>query len=442
MSRWPSELSAADPLAARQPGVGWWAWRPRACLVLTDTGLWDTAAQRGHADFAAWCQAHPGRAVDLWIAGPLAHHLVCRQDIPLADGAAVAGYARQLFSHYHGPVAQHWPLAPWRSGAAQGVTALHGADAGALRAAGRRHSVRIRNLRPMWAAALRWAARKNSALTTRPTARLVFAEGSLITWLKLERGRCVDVVTSRLPAPSSADLIDALVLAVADDTSPVFVMGYGLSGGLPATEACTWLGGVDTEGPLAAWFQPRWLSSLWRALPWPEFSSGSSMRRPALAWASLGCAAAVFATALLQTRAQWQAWQAGEAMLKVSAAQTSSNDALLPAQATTGELNPGDAQALGAALHRPWGHWLAAVETSAGSDVKWLELEHDANAGDVWRLKGQAVDAAAALRVATALATLPAWREARVSRLQSADQGMPVMFEIGGRTQPSVGRLP
>ena len=107
-----------------------------------------------------------------------------------------------------------------------------------------------------------------------------------------------------------------------------------------------------------------------------------------------------------------------------------------------GELNPGDAQALSLALHRPWGHWMAAVETAAGTEVKWLELEHDANAGDMWRLKGQAADAAAALRAATELSTLPGWHEARVSRLQSADQGMPVLFEISGRTQPLMDNPP
>lgn len=85
---------------------------------------------------------------------------------------------------------------------------------------------------------------------------------------------------------------------------------------------------------------------------------------------------------------------------------------------------------------------MAAIETSAGTEVKWLELEHDAKAGDTWRLKGQATGAAAALRAATELSSLPGWRETRVSRLQSADQGMPVLFEISGRTQPLLGNPP
>lgn len=442
MSRWPSELSTAEPAAASQPGAGWRAWRPGACVVLTDTGLWNPLAQHRDTDFAAWCQAHPGQVVDLWIAGPLVHHLVCRHDIPLADAAAVMGYARQLFAHYHGATAQRWPIAPWRSSAVRGATALHGADADALRAAGERHGVRIRSLRPLWAAALQWAARNNSALATRPTARLAIAEGALVTWLRLQRGRCVDVVTSRLASPSAVDLADAVAAADVDDLSPVFAMGYGLSGGLPATEACTWLGSLNASGPPASWFQTRGYGAFWRALPRPEFTSVSGPHPPALAWASLACAAAVFATALLQTHRHWQALQAGDAMLKASAAQSTTSDGLPPAHASAGEMNPGDARALSLALHRPWGHWMAAVEASAGTEVKWLELEHDANAGDIWRLKGQALEAAAALRAATELSTLPGWREARVSRLQSADQGMPVLFEISGRTQPLMGNPP
>lgn len=382
---------------------------------------------------SGWCQANAGCAIDLWAAGCTVHHLVCRPDLPLRDSAAVFGYAKQLFTHYHGMPAQQWPMAPWRSGSVRGACALHGTAERGLREAAARHRVLVRSVQPLWAAALQWALRHNQALSKQAKASVVLVEAALITWIDINRGRCVDLRTSRLAAGTMADLLAALSASERADPRSTVVLGYGLQGEVISLKGWAALGRLDAAGAPIAWFKSSALGTRIRGLPAPEFISDTAQRPPVLAWFSLACAGAVLATSALQAQANWQALRHAESMLQVGADSGAPDAEVSLVKPTALLMSAADAVALATALHRPWGHWLAAVEVAAGTNIKWLELEHDAAAGATWRLKGQAPDRAAALQAASSLSASAGWRGAQVGRLQAAEPGVPVVFEISGR---------
>ena len=145
-------------------------------LLLTADGAVD-AQGKTWPDFAAWCAAHPGARVAL-LAGPdRVHSLRVPDDLPLADAAALLGYARLQFTHYFGPAAQTWPLAAW----ARGACALADGDLATLQATAAAHRVRITSLRPSWALA---------PVDDGDTALL---EGGLLTWLRRREGRLVEL---------------------------------------------------------------------------------------------------------------------------------------------------------------------------------------------------------------------------------------------------------
>lgn len=398
-----------------------------------DTGVWCVDTQRWLSTGPDGLPAQDSRW-DVWAAGPVLHQLVCPPELPLAHASDVAAYARQLFAHYHGAAARRWAVAPWQSGAVRGASALAGPHFEALQAALTTHTAQLHRLRPLWAAALEWAVQQQPALQGQAIAQVLLVEGAQLTWLRLERGRCVDLNTARLSSASWADVVGALHERTSEVAASTLVMGYGLADGVPPAPACASyriLGTLHAAGPPAAWLA----GSRWRALrhrlPSAQFGWDTFARPPALAWAALACAVSVFATAAWQARAHWQARDAGRALLQASQTAALEGARLVaprPARQT--------AQALAAqarlveSMHRPWGQWLAGIEAAAGPRTQWLELEHDAQAGPAWRLRGQAPDHAGALDVVTALAQQPGWRQARLTRLQASQTNLPPSFEL------------
>lgn len=163
MSRWPTERPQGRALS-------------RERLLLTADGVIDAQGETW-PDFAAWCAAHAGARVAL-LAGPdRMHSLLVPDDLPLADDAALLGYARLQFTHYFGPAAQQWPLAAWASGAC----ALADGDLTTLQATATAHRVRLMSLRPSW------------ALAPADDGDTVLLEGGLLTWLRRRDGRLVDL---------------------------------------------------------------------------------------------------------------------------------------------------------------------------------------------------------------------------------------------------------
>jgi hypothetical protein len=144
-------------------------------LLLAADGLRD-AQGKTWPDFAAWCVAHAGARVAL-LAGPQhMHSLLVPEDLPLADDAALLGYARLQFTHYFGPAAQQWPLATWPRGACALTGNLPG-----LQAAAAAHRVRIVSLRPSW------------ALAPAEEGDTAVIDGDMLTSLHRRDGRLVEL---------------------------------------------------------------------------------------------------------------------------------------------------------------------------------------------------------------------------------------------------------
>ncbi len=418
MSRWSIELP----------------WRQPARWVLLDAGLWCADTQRWLPAANSNALPHLVSRWDVWAAGSVLQQLVCPTGLPLSQEHAVVAYARQLFAHYHGAAARRWSVAPWRSGAVRGASALTGQHFDAMQVMLVAHTAQLGRLRPLWAAALNWAAQQRPQLQRQAVAQIVLVEGVQLTWLRLERGCCVDVQPARLAAPTWEDLAQALDDRGSEVAAPVTVLGYGLMGSgrhLPTGPGYQVLGVLDAAGPPAAWLKPALWGKWAHKLPRPQFGASATRRPPALAWVSLLSAAAVFATAAFQAHDHWQTRLAGRALLQAS--ETNGPDGNRPAASAIAPVTPQARAAqvkLSQALHRPWGQWLAGIETAAGNRAQWLELDHDTQTASAWRLRGQAPDHVATIAVATGLEQQPEWRQARVTRLQGNPRDLPPSFEL------------
>ncbi len=71
--------------------------------------------------------------------------------------------------------------------------------------------------------------------------------------------------------------------------------------------------------------------------------------------------------------------------------------------------------------------------------IQWLEIEFDAQSDVNWRLRGLAADHPAGLELARGLAQQADWAGARLARLQVANPGTPVPFEINAAAPPGAG---
>lgn len=410
--------------------------RSTAWLLRSHDEVWDAAATAPCRTFDEACAAHSGQAVTLWISAHLLHQLVCEPGLPLRDDDAVRGYARQLFMHHHGSVARHWALGAWSSGPARGASALHGADLAALQAAAQRHQVRLQAVRPWWSAVLQRLVRTQPAWAQAPRAKAVVVEGSLVTWLQLARGRCVEVRHGWLGTAT----VPALLAALCDEGGsqpgpvPTLVCGYGLSGDRPSREGVTWLDGLALDGP-----GPEWLPAPPPRHPGvpPAEMLPIAASPPALSWAVTAAAALWLATAA------WPVWQSHE---EAEALRAQAEALPAPGRPTATTARPPTAAAddpaarlagWSATLQHPWGEVLAAVEGAAAKDTHWLLLEHRVARHEL-RLEGVAGHASAALQAAEALRAQPHWRDAKLLRVQAESGGTAQRFELSASSEGTV----
>ena len=149
-------------------------------LLLAAEGAVVDAQGKTWLDFAAWCAAHAGARVAL-LAGPdRMHSLLVPEDLPVADEAALLGYARLQFTHYFGPAAQQWPLAAWPRGAC----AWADGDLAALQSMAAAQRVRIVSLRPSWTLA---------STGDGSDGDMAILDGGMLTWLRRRGGRLVEL---------------------------------------------------------------------------------------------------------------------------------------------------------------------------------------------------------------------------------------------------------
>ena len=183
------------------------------------------------SDWPAWCQAHAGRSVRLWLGASLTHELALAPDLALGDDPALLAYARPLLQHYHGEAAAHWPLAAWRCGAGlqapqRGVSALHGVDLVALQAAAGQAGVRLQAVQPGWSAAL--ALARVPALAVASQAQLLVVEGPLLTQLHTRHGQLLQLQRRRLPQAHWAALQAWWQAQPEQALGPAWAVGHGL----------------------------------------------------------------------------------------------------------------------------------------------------------------------------------------------------------------------
>ena len=395
-------------------------------LWLTD-GLWAPASDLRHADFEAWCAAHPGQRCTLWVGGSRVTDLVCEAGAPLAAPAARMAWARRVLMHYRGQAASLWPLLPWRQRQAWGACALDGLALADLQAQAQKHRVKLLAVRPLWPVLLERLLAAQPELRRADQAQAWLLEASapshstaqssggsneaLLTCVTLRRGHLVAIRRRRLQAPWPTHM-QALIdedPALPGQAAMLLCVGANAGQTLP-------LGVSETVVPPYRNLVPR---SGGRG---PDFLA--PLPKPgALAWAWLATAAVVLGLAGWDAR---QAWQAGLA----------ANSLALPAAPVPSAATP-VAQISGPQQQRlshPWQQVFKASEVPAGAGLNWLALDHQVD-GDL-RLQGVAQDAAVVQRVAARLRAQAAWRQVLVSRLEVQNTGL--SFEIVARMAKAV----
>lgn len=388
---------------------------------------------------ADWAAAHAGSALELIVAEPLQAQLVCEPGLPLADAAALQGYARQLFSHYFGSAAQRWALADWRLGDSAGASALSGLDLAGLQQALQAQQLALRSAQPAWAALLPRLAAEQPDWWRAPRAALAWVEGGLLCWLELRAGAVRQLRHLRLAAASLDALHETLAGLVAE--GQVLLLGYGLDGAqLPPLPGLRQLAPLNLSQPRAEWFERPAKPA--PGLPQPDFLPRASARSP-LAWPLAAVGALVLATAA------WSAWEAHAQRAEAQAlvARLQAGPALArPLPAATPRRGPDEAQQrqLRAAaevqglLLQPWGLLLSNVEQAGAGDaaIAWLGLDYQAARQEL-RLEGISPDQAQALRLVERLAAAPGWGEVVLSRFQAAGEGQSGQrFDLAARLRP------
>lgn len=346
---------------------------PTERLLLTADGAVDASGQ-GWADFAAWCAAHPGARVAL-LAGPdRMHSLRVPDDLPLADDAALLGYARLQFTHYFGPAAQQWPLAAWP----QGACALADGDLATLQATAAAHRVRLMSLRPSW------------ALVPADDGDIALLEGALLTWLRRRDGRLVDLQQRH-----------------ADDELLQELQGARL---VHAKDLLTAPGNTDA----------------------PDFIAQPSRARPLIwAWAATAAAACV----LVVLQAQSQHDEAQRLLEQAAVLDRLARPATAPKARPPNPAARSRAWATAQQLGTDWATLLSDMERALPPGLQLAALDLDRSA---LRLEGQAGDPDAVTRLVDRLAMTAAPGEdvvlTRLQRPETAADGGGLRFEVVRRS--------
>ena len=399
-------------------------WRAPRPLLLAADGLWDLAQGTQHADFAAWCSAHPRARCTLWLGSGWLTDLVCDAGAPLQSPPLRAAWARRVLAHYHGDAAAAWALLPWRRHAALGASALHGVPLQALRDTAAAQGVQLTAVRPLWPHLLDRLLAHRPALRRATAARALLleggADGALLTVVTLASGRVVAVSRRRLQ-PATADGLHALLQ---EDTAAQGSPAAALLMGAPPMLGLA-LDVVESLHPPYRGWLPRVAAATSDFLhPSPRVS--------ALGWAWLGTALLVLGVAALDASSAWQARAQAFAVVQPAAPRLNVNRPVVVVQTS-----PADAVLRTRQAH-PWHDVFLATEAPAAAGLVWLSMDH-APGGEL-RLQGLAADADTVHRVANTLRNRPAWRQVLVSRLERQPQGQ-VVSQVPGQGQVQ-GQVP
>jgi len=367
-------------------------------VVLALDGVWDTLSDQRHADWAAWCAAHRGRACTLWLAGSHLTDLVCEHGLPLHAPGPRADWARRVLVHYHGETAGQWPLLPWHRQSSLGVSALPGPLLNLLRAQAKNQGVHLLAVRPLWPRLLSRLLARRPALRLAAAGQAWIVEASAdqaqLTRISLAAGQITAVHRRRLQTPWTEHLDQLQGEDAAAAGQPISLLWLGP----PPADAVS-LDVAETQSPPYRDLLPR------AGGQGPDFLAPQQRPR-GWSWVFLGTAGLVMALSAWDAQ---RAWQTREQAYAVALPMSPRPRAVVAPPAA------GD-PTLQRRIDHPWRDIFLATETPASAALNWLALDHQF--GGELRLQGVAADAAAVQRVATTLRGRPAWSQVLVSRLE------------------------
>lgn len=230
---------------------------PVRTLFLQEHASWSytrgEAAAQLFATHDDWMAAHAGGKVRLVLSTALTHQLVVSDaSLPLEDVEALLAWARQQFVHYHGVVAQQWPLSAWLGGGQRGASAAHGIDLESLLRRAREQGVSVCSVQPWWAVALQAATLQAPTLALADPAELWIVEGTRVTRVCCGAG-CVRQIEQHWLAQPRPELLAALIEGAGAPPQSSWVLGYGLGTGEFETHGVRCLGGLHGGHPAPHW---------------------------------------------------------------------------------------------------------------------------------------------------------------------------------------------
>ena len=203
------------------------SWRVDAGVTPADA----TEQAAAFESFAHWCTAHPDADASLQVSGQLVHSLAVDAGLQLHDPDAVRRYARQQFTHYHGPQAAGWPVAVWVAGSQCVACGLHGIDLQAMVDDAARHGVRLLGMTPIWSAGLTMLAAAKPEFAGPGRHALLLVEGAAATWLVAEDGGVTSIRQRYADEPhvdAVAQLLESLIAESGPLAAPPAVLGWGI----------------------------------------------------------------------------------------------------------------------------------------------------------------------------------------------------------------------
>lgn len=402
----------------RIAAMRWWQrWRSCADLALTADGrclAGDGTTVASHASLSEWCAAHPGTRARLWICS--SRQLCWNADdrLPLRSLQACADAARAQLTQVHGPAAEAWPLAPWRTRHGAGALALQGLDGDRLVSLAADHDIRWRQLAPGWTAAWAVACALQPAMILGQAA-LAWVEATGLTLIRANDGHWRQVQMRPLREPTVDALRGTLSILGQPMDDRLWLAGWGLTGERAGLGSACVLGNPGADAGQAWGWLCHSLSDA--GLRAASACVNWRLREPAPRGRKLAAGAAGTLAA-----AAW-GWSQSPSPPEVAT--------VAVVEATARRASP--VSAVPVVRGKVWGaqHWQQALQSleKTPQGVAWTAVEVDAAQGSAL-LSGQAERLQQLKQAMGALQLQPPWNDARLRHWSGLESGHRFELEL------------